>query len=319
MGKPFLPLSTASAAASAPSSVHCPGFSPHACFSAAPNSCRPRHRRRSPRLASSAYRNRPAAVSVSWLPFITMSSPPALRASNRKRSSRNRIAISSLPRSSWSPTCTTVVSPPHHLFSSSSTPPARSASVVARKSPCTSPIATRRRTAGRNKGPSGLPGERRLWVRRAVSVVRVALDAAVFASPPASAPEDAPVSVVDASREDEGASGLSFFAVRAKRGARRGGGGCTACPPAWRVSTNASTNGDHTGASVAHRGSRSSGRLRPTPIAPPARSEVRSQKTFVAARMPRRRRGSLREITTATFAPRQIRAREGRAGTSGRS
>ena len=43
------------------------------------------------------------------------------------------------------------------------------------------------------------------------------------------------------------------------------------------------------------------------------------QKTFVAARMPRRRRGSLREITTATFAPRQIRAREGRAGTSSRS
>ena len=248
IGYPRLPRSTASAAASAPRMVHWPGFSPHARFIAAPRSWRPRQRRKSSPPSLVAYRNLPAALSVSWLPFITINSPPASRASFRRRSSMYSMAISSPPRSSWSPTCTATVDPPHHRPRSSTRPPARKASRALPRSPWRSPIATKRATAGRETGP-GAPGER---------------DACAAARR-------------DAEGEEEDAA--------EPRPPERGGGGWTAAPPACRVSTNASTNGDHTGARVAHRGSVSSGRLRPAPI---------------ARRRARRARGAPREVPIAS-------------------
>eukprot|EP00982_Pelagococcus_subviridis_P000824 6880-Pelagococcus_subviridis.AAC.1 len=213
--------------------------------------CRPRHRRKSSSPSAVAYRNRPATFNVSWFPFITTSSPPASRASFLSRSRRRRIATSSPPRSSWSPTCTAVVVPPdHRSVEGSMRPPATSASFVFARSPCRSPTATSLRTAGRNTGP-GAPGDRSACVSLAAAF-------GTFSSP---------LGVRTSARRQE---------KRDSADVARGGGGCTAAPFACSVSTNASTNGPHTGASAAHRGSASSGLLPPTPI--------------VDARIPSRRR-----------------------------
>ena len=53
-----------------------------------------------------AYRKRPPAFMVSWLPFRMCRAPPALLASRCSLSSQYRISTSSSPLSSWSPTCT---------------------------------------------------------------------------------------------------------------------------------------------------------------------------------------------------------------------
>ena len=151
------------------------------------------------------------------------------------------MATSSPPRSSWSPTCTATVRPPIHRPSASVRPPARNASRALARSPCRSPIATSRSAAGRNTGP-GRPGERNLC--RLASRVAVSAASSSSAAPP-----------------------LARGVLAEKMPVRRGGGGCTAAPWACRVSTKASTKGDHTGASVRHRGSVSRGLLLPTPIA----------------------------------------------------
>ena len=149
------------------------------------------------------------------------------------------MATSSSPRSSWSPTCTARFD--RDIVVGSVRPPARNASRALARSPCRSPIATSRSAAGRNTGP-GRPGERNLC--RLASRVAVSAASSSSAAPP-----------------------LARGVLAEKMPVRRGGGGCTAAPWACRVSTKASTKGDHTGASVRHRGSVSRGLLLPTPIA----------------------------------------------------
>ncbi|OUS45853.1 hypothetical protein BE221DRAFT_205984 [Ostreococcus tauri] len=72
-------------------------------------------------------------------------SPPTCLACFRSARNLRMIAISLSPRSRTSPTCTTTASPPTHFPDSSMTPASSSARTAARKSPCKSPTATKRR------------------------------------------------------------------------------------------------------------------------------------------------------------------------------
>mmetsp|Transcript_22948 Transcript_22948/g.74760 ORF Transcript_22948/g.74760 Transcript_22948/m.74760 type:complete len:361 (-) Transcript_22948:182-1264(-) len=83
------------------------------------------------RAPSVTYRKSPCTFITSWFPTRTCTSPPACRASSRNRANNAISAISSLPRSNKSPSCTRCVSPPHHRsVSGSSTPAVMSAFCV---------------------------------------------------------------------------------------------------------------------------------------------------------------------------------------------
>mmetsp|Transcript_2906 Transcript_2906/g.11567 ORF Transcript_2906/g.11567 Transcript_2906/m.11567 type:complete len:306 (+) Transcript_2906:606-1523(+) len=94
-----------------------------------------------------AYRKSPRTFMISWFPWTTSTSPPALRACFARDANLRMMASSLSPRSSMSPTCTKMVSPPIHCPSGPITLPSSSARMVCLKSPCTSPMATRRRPA----------------------------------------------------------------------------------------------------------------------------------------------------------------------------
>mmetsp|Transcript_5308 Transcript_5308/g.19893 ORF Transcript_5308/g.19893 Transcript_5308/m.19893 type:complete len:240 (+) Transcript_5308:609-1328(+) len=105
------------------------------------------YRAHSPYAPFVAYRKSPSTFMISWLPCTTNTSPPCFRACKAKFRNLRMMASSLSPRSRISPTCTSTVSPPIQLPSPPITFPSSSAAIVCAKSPCTSPIATRRRPA----------------------------------------------------------------------------------------------------------------------------------------------------------------------------
>ncbi|GLT76796.1 hypothetical protein SLA2020_484340 [Shorea laevis] len=81
---------------------------------------------------------------ISWLPFMVMTVPPVLAACRFSLSRKYRILISSPPRSSTSPTWTTVADPPIHSPEPSIRSASLSASLDFSRSPWRSPTAIRR-------------------------------------------------------------------------------------------------------------------------------------------------------------------------------
>eukprot|EP00967_Tisochrysis_lutea_P157543 scaffold320005_cov33-Tisochrysis_lutea.AAC.2 len=58
----------------------------------------------------------------SWLPIKSTSSPPAVAACSRRSQSMRSTGREAFPRSSTSPTCTTVIVPPVHRPEASAAP-----------------------------------------------------------------------------------------------------------------------------------------------------------------------------------------------------
>eukprot|EP00966_Prymnesium_polylepis_P063763 1478575-Prymnesium_polylepis.1 len=97
----------------------------------------------------------PRTFMTSWLPHRRTTRPPDASASAARLRSSIQHSSSLSPRSSTSPSCTSVASPPAHCRRSSIRPEMRRICTVASKSPCRSPIATTR---------PGLCGRTRHWV-----------------------------------------------------------------------------------------------------------------------------------------------------------
>mmetsp|Transcript_25661 Transcript_25661/g.48646 ORF Transcript_25661/g.48646 Transcript_25661/m.48646 type:complete len:282 (-) Transcript_25661:251-1096(-) len=102
--------------------------------------------------AGVTYLKSPETFRVSWLPLRMYTAPPSLAAPSPSCHSNRKMPISSSPRSSTSPICTSVALPPIHTAGSPITggaisPASCSTRMVCTRSPCRSPIAMIRPSA----------------------------------------------------------------------------------------------------------------------------------------------------------------------------